>query len=92
MPYMDNGVGYQKTDTSRDAAASVKPRNLREAVLGILSAGNRMTTEEIADALEKPYVSVQPRLSELRNDGKVIDTGARRLSKWGKQAIVWGKA
>ena len=91
MPYTESGVGWQKTDTSHAAARTVKAATLKEEALGILLAytGDGLTAEEIASALHRPYGSIQPRISELRNDGKVIDTGIRRRGQWGKMIIVW---
>jgi len=94
MPYNSEGVSWQKTDTSHAAARTVKAATLKEEVHGILlaCAGDGLTAEEIASALGRPYGSIQPRISELRNDGKVIDTGKRRAGQWGKQIIVWAVA
>lgn len=92
MPFTDEGVGYRRTDTSKGAAEGQKYRapNLRWAVILVLQDQKRaMTTEEIAEALERPYGSVQPRLSELQEKGLVRDSGRRGLTKWGKPCIKW---
>jgi biotin operon repressor len=92
MPYTHDGVGYQRTDTSRDAADGIAPRAraIRKAVLDYLTIAPRpRSTEEIAAAVGVIYASVQPRLSELRNDGLVIDSGARGTSRYGKKCILW---
>lgn len=92
MPFTKEEVGYRNTDTSKDAAESQKYRapNLRWAVILVLQDKKRaMTTEEIAEALERPYGSVQPRLSELQAKGLVRDSGLRGLTKWGKTCIKW---
>ena len=94
MPYNSEGVGWQRTDTSHAAARTVKAATLKEEVHGILLAytGDGLTAEEIASALHRPYGSIQPRISELRNEGKVVNTGLRRQGQWGKQIIVWAAA
>lgn len=92
MPFTDEGVGYRRTDTSKDAAKAQGYRapNLRWAVILVLKQHARaMTTEEIAEVLEKPYCSVQPRLSELQEKGIVRDSGARGTSKWNRPCIKW---
>ena len=92
MGYTDTGVGFQKPDTSRNAAhaMSAKTGTIKEQVLQCLhrSVGG-LTTEQIADYIGKPYGSVQPRLSELQNDKRVKDSGIRRTGRWKKQIIVW---
>tara|TARA_B000000609_G_C24171646_1_gene350789 strand:+ start:304 stop:624 length:321 start_codon:yes stop_codon:yes gene_type:complete len=90
--FRDTGIGYQKTDTSKRAAQSSPKHKLtiRDRVFELLQkAGVALTTEEIADFLNCPYASVQPRLSELQNSGKVIDSGYRGKTKWGKSCIKW---
>lgn len=81
-----------KTDTSREAAASLRPRMapIRDRVAALLREHpGGLTTEEISGHLRIPYASVQPRTSELQALGKVEDSGARRLNGSGKRAIVW---
>jgi hypothetical protein len=39
--------------------------------------------------LEQSRWSVQPRLSELKAKGLVVDSGVRRRNSTGKNAIVW---
>ena len=53
---------------------------------------NKLTTEEISEVLQIPYGTVQPRLSELQNENKVIDSGERGKTKWGKSCIRWTSA
>lgn len=92
MPYTAQGTGFRPTDTSLDAALSIEPRapNLRAEVLGWLEQQIRpASTEDIAAALDRPYGSIQPRLSELRDLGLVEDSGSRGLTKYGKTCILW---
>lgn len=95
MPYNKDGIGYQKTDTSKSAANSNYPGKLtaKDRVLQLLQkVPNELTTEEISDVLQIPYPTVQPRLSELQNENKVIDSGKRGKTKWGKSCIRWTSA
>lgn len=87
--------GYQDTDTSRDAAKAVKPKAswVRARVIDCLTRQGPMTTVQIAAAVGMAYETVQPRLSESRALGQVVDTGRRGPSRDpSKQAIVWAIA
>lgn len=85
--------GFKRTDTSRQAAEDMKPNaaTLRAKVLRVLALGPR-TADECAADLRHPILSIRPRLSELRELGKVVDTGERRRNASGKNAIVWALA
>jgi DNA-binding transcriptional regulator GbsR (MarR family) len=50
---------------------------------------NPLTNYEIADELEMPLSSVCGRIRELQILNLVEDSGLRRETKYGKQAIVW---
>lgn len=82
--------GFQDRETSRQAALDFRrpAKTLREAVYRTL-AEKPATTHEVAEMLGKTVPSVQPRLSELAAQGKIGDTGYRKLNKSGKSAIVW---
>lgn len=83
--------GWKRTDTSRDAAKAVatKATTLREQVLEILKLGDA-TTMQIAHAMRRPFSSIQPRTSELREKGLIFDSGKRGISRdCTKLAIVW---
>ena len=95
MPYTEQKIGYQNTDTSKAAARSNYPGKLtaKDRVLQLLQkVPNELTTEEISDVLQIPYPTVQPRLSELQNENKVVDSGERGKTKWGKSCIRWTTA
>ena len=92
MPYTEQKIGYQKTDTSEAAARSNYPGKLtaKDRVLQLLpKVPMELTTEEISDLLQIPYGTVQPRLSELQDENKVVDSGLRGTTKWGKPCIKW---
>ncbi len=92
MGYTEEGIGYQRRDTSLAAAEdnAGKKVTLREQVYALLiKSPIPLSTEDIADHLERPYVSVQPRLSELSNDRRVRDSGRRGKTQWGKACILW---
>ncbi|SFR97551.1 hypothetical protein [Sphingomonas jatrophae] len=81
------------TDTSADAAASlegVTARLQRMALRAIRRAGRRgLTAHELATTLHLERTTIQPRTSELRRLGRIIDSGQRRFNPNRKRAIVW---
>jgi len=92
MPYTQRGTGWQRTDTSRAAAQHIEPSasSLRQTVLNLLSKHKKgLTSEELAAKASVSYASIQPRTSELRNGGKIADSGARRPNASGRASIVW---
>lgn len=93
MSYTKERIGFQKTDTSEAAANfNVKGKlTIREQVKSLFETNDMLTVEEISRLLQRPEISVQPRVSELRNDGFLIDSGIRRMGKWGAQITVWSK-
>jgi len=93
MGYTSEGIGYQSTETSRQAINEYNLLTVREKVLLFLrsvSKGNlSLTTEQISRALDIPYVSVQPRLSELKNENLVKISEDRGQTKYGKTCVKW---
>jgi len=87
MPYNTQGVGYQNTATSK-AAAPTKPMTLQAMVLEIIMSAGPIDVERIADFLERPLVSVRPRLTELQNAGLIRANGTN-LSQFGKKQSLW---
>ena len=78
------------TSTSKKALASIKPKikTKREQVYDLLKV-NPLTNYEISDELEIPLSSVCARVRELQVLNLVIDSGLKRKTKYGKDAIVW---
>ena len=78
------------TKTSKEALASVKPKikTKREKVFDLIKL-NPLTNYEIADELEMPLSSVTARCRELQILDLVEDSGYKRKTKYGKDAIVW---
>ena len=92
MGYTHQGIGYQSTDTSKFAAKSNTELkiSIRDQVLKLLTEADvAMSAEAVSEALGPPQVSVQPRLTELKNAGLIEDSGNRRQTKWGKPSIMW---
>jgi hypothetical protein len=78
------------TDTSQQALATIKPKikTKREQVYDLIKL-NALTNYQISDELEMPLSSVCGRIRELQILNLVEDSGLRRETKYGKQAIVW---
>ncbi len=56
----------------------------------VVAAGTGgLTAIEAAAVTGLDRYSLQPRLSELRRKGLVVDSGKRRRNPSGRQAIVW---
>lgn len=76
--------------TSREAASSIKGKSarLREQVLQELRR-NPATDEELATLLTLSGNTARPRRVELVELGLVEDSGQRRKTASGRNAVVW---
>lgn len=87
--------GFRAADlgTSRKAAIFNYPRsgNQRHRILlAIIAAGARgLSTDELTDGTQIPYVSASARVTELRRGGWIEDSGVERETRLGSDAIVW---
>ena len=81
---------YQRnSETSKSAYFKKKDKlTLKEQVFNLL-LDNPLANHEIADKMEIPLSSVCARIRELQVDGKIIDSGKRTLSKYGRDCVVW---
>jgi hypothetical protein len=85
------GVRLGDPETSRQAAelAPEYRSRLRERILNLLRQG-RATDDEIVQQLPEEHPgSVSKRRHDLVRAGLVVDTGRRRPTRRGTQAIVW---
>jgi hypothetical protein len=92
MPYTPNRTGYRRTDTSAQAAIEVEPKSkrLRDAVLSTLrGAGAPMSPDHVAVLLREDKLSIRPRFTELKEAGKIRDSGHRGQTDLGKSCILW---
>ena len=82
-----------RTDTSAEAATSIEPVTARVQRLVLTAIREAklsgLTAHELASQLGMERTTTQPRVSELRRLGRVIDSGRRRANANGKRAIVW---
>jgi len=91
MAYNEQGIGYQKSETSKDAANFNKKGKLtiREQVRSLFDHNNMLTVEDVSRLLNRAEISVKPRVTELKNEGFLEDSGLRRQGKWGTNITVW---
>lgn len=80
-----------RQDTSIAAGASM-PRDrilaVKRKVLLLLSS-RPLSDQELVQRLGVPENTLRPRRIELVSDGLVIDSGIRRRTESGREAIVW---
>lgn len=85
--------GFKWTDTSKAAADAIAPKLGRLQRLALEAIKSRgavgLTADELAEALGLDRYSIQPRTSELRQKGSIVDSGLRRPNASKKRAIVW---
>lgn len=89
-------VGHKHPSTAHEAARKAMPRSgtRRFTVYRLIEqAGttNRvgMTDDELEKATAKSHQSVSATRNTLMNDGLIEDSGLRRRTQWGNEAIVW---
>lgn len=91
-----NHPGFRDTDTSREAAERVAGRAgaIRGRVLAAIreAGASGLTTNECVERLGIDRDTLQPRTSELRATGEIVDSGMRRHNGNGRKAIVWRAA
>jgi hypothetical protein len=90
--YPTEQPGYVRlSDTSRAAAESIKPDAavIRRRVLqAIYAAPNGATCDEVEQWLDLTHQTASARCAELKAQGKVKDSGARRRTRSGRLAAV----
>jgi hypothetical protein len=79
------------SDTSRAAAAGIKHRigPLHLKVIAFLSGRAGATDEEMQLEIPMPANTQRPRRRELELMGRVVDSGRRRLTRSGCEAVIW---
>jgi len=78
-------------DTSHAAAerAEVMAARHKEMVYAALNQQGPMSSQQIAAVTGLEYLQVVRRVSDLRNEDVVIDSGERRPTVSGRLAAVW---
>ena len=88
---MFKNVRRDDSDTSFAAAESMDTaaKRYKAIVYRTLLNFGPMTSEEIASRCELDYPQVWRRVSDLRRDKMIHDTGERRKNSSGRKAGVW---
>lgn len=91
MPYNNQRVGYQNNKQSQEAAQynATGKLTIREKVKIAYETFGDMTVEELCEILQRDRVSVQPRITELKNAGVLEDSGTTKMGKYGTNITVW---
>ena len=91
MPYNQSKIGYQQNRSSKQAADFNKSGKLtiRHQVLELFKEHGELTNEQVSELLNRPEISVQPRISELKNTGIIHDSGKKAMGKWGTSITIW---
>lgn len=83
-------AGSKTGGTSAEAAKKIHARRLQEKALSVLQRSpGGLTADEIAAALDLSILSIRPRISELKKQGRVEKTRVRRRNASGMSASVW---
>ena len=84
---------YRKSNPDTSKAAADQARQLALAhkamVIAALKHGRPYTSEEIAAQIKLDPLQVMKRISDLRGEGLIDDTGHRRENASGRKAAVW---
>ena len=77
-------------DTSHDAADAARGlAKHHKAIIVDVLVFEGLTSAEISERCGLTYWQVTRRVSDLKHDGAVIDSGERRLTPNGRKACVW---
>ena len=89
-------VGHRHPSTAHEAARKAKPSSgtRRYTVYRLIEAAGTtlrqgMTDDELEAATGRSHQSVSATRNTLMNDGLIEDSGLRRRTQWGNDAIVW---
>lgn len=83
--------GHKGGETSAQAAVEMAPTagRVRTMVIEALHLYGDATPDEVAQRLGLSILTVRPRFSELKAQGRIVDTGRRHRNVSGKAAKVW---
>jgi len=83
---------YAPTDTSQAAAESIVRdlSKVKRVIWHHIRIWGGLTCEEVEIHLAISHQTASARIRDLRLAGVIRDTGERRKTKSGRQAIVWG--
>lgn len=80
-------------DTSIEAFDSIEniEPTLNQKVFKLIKDGAGRTCDEIEIALNMRHQTISSRITHLTKIGAIVDSGARRPTRSGRNAIVWIK-
>jgi predicted HTH transcriptional regulator len=91
MAYDENGIGHAENESSEMAAKfnAGGKITLRAQVRHLFQEHRKLTVEQVSKLMNRAEISVQPRVSELKNSGFIQDSGQTKMGKWGTHITVW---
>ena len=91
MGYNEDDIGFQDNNASELAAQfnAAGKVTLREQVKQLFIDNKRLTAEQVCNLLQRAEISVKPRITELKNEGVIQNSGERVVGKWGTSITVW---
>ena len=88
--------GFTEHTTSKAAADKLvetgRHNTVKQRVVQLFRNGFEGSAEQVADKLNIPYVTVQPRISELYRLGIIEHSGRQVLSRWNRMIHDWRRA
>ena len=89
-------IAKNAPDTSREAGEKAKEHSGKQRELiyfwikwAAKTNAKGATADEISLLTDLPAQSISARINGLHKDGYVLDTGLRRKTRYGRNAIVW---
>ena len=78
-------------DTTIEAYNSLSDKlpNLTEMVYAVIKKENGCTCWEIEKMMHLRHQTASSRVSALNKEGRIVDSGERRITESGRKAIVW---
>jgi predicted ArsR family transcriptional regulator len=91
QPPYPSAPGYTEPTTSREAALAIaaKVTRLQDDIIALLRKHGNLTAHELACEMKMSKDITSPRLSELREMGRIVPSGQRRKNESGRSAIAW---
>ena len=83
---------FSNLTTSREAAQSIEPQlgNLEELVLEAIRASrDGLTCDEVEEFTKLSHQCASARVNGLMKRGVIVDSGRKRKTRSGRNAIVW---
>jgi len=86
-----NTPGYSNETTSKEAAKSINPHPIISKIISELESWGETgcTCDEIEQKLGLAHQTASARLRELSMKQHIVDSGIKRKTRSGRNAIVW---